>query len=128
MTFFYKFWKKARVYYTLSISRGGGQAPGPPWIRHCFMLPVLQERMQDFSGGGSFKISGILDLHVAKRHVYAATLRAFARGGGGGGFGGMPPKNIFKNGAISCVLRAIFSHFHGKKSFKKIINKNEFFH
>ena len=28
---FYKFWKKARVYYTLSISRGGGaQAPGPP--------------------------------------------------------------------------------------------------
>ena len=22
--FFYKFWKKARVYYTLSISRGGG--------------------------------------------------------------------------------------------------------
>ena len=31
MTFFYKFWKKARVYYTLSISRGGGG----PWIRHC---------------------------------------------------------------------------------------------
>ena len=31
MTFLYKFWKKARVYYTLSISRGGGaQAPGPP--------------------------------------------------------------------------------------------------
>ena len=30
MTIFYKFWKKARVYYTLSISRGGGQAPGPP--------------------------------------------------------------------------------------------------
>ena len=29
--FFYKFGKKARVYYTLSISRGGGaQAPGPP--------------------------------------------------------------------------------------------------
>ena len=27
----YKFWKKARVYFTLSISRGGGgQAPGPP--------------------------------------------------------------------------------------------------
>ena len=30
MTFLYKFWKKARVYYTLSISRGWGQAPGPP--------------------------------------------------------------------------------------------------
>ena len=35
MTFFYKFWKKARVYYTLGISRGGGPSPpGPPWIRH----------------------------------------------------------------------------------------------
>ena len=26
----YKFWKQARVYYILSISKGGGQAPGPP--------------------------------------------------------------------------------------------------
>ena len=33
-----------------------------------------------------------------------------------GGFGGMPPKKIFLNGAISWVLRAIFNHFHGKKS------------
>ena len=34
---FYKFLKKARVYYTLSISRGGGPRPPapPPWIRHC---------------------------------------------------------------------------------------------
>ena len=30
MTFFYKFGKKARVYYTLSISRGGGAGPRPP--------------------------------------------------------------------------------------------------
>ena len=30
MTLFIIFWKKARVYYTLSISRGGGQAPAPP--------------------------------------------------------------------------------------------------
>ena len=30
----------------------------------------LQGRMQDFSGGGpNFKISGILDIHAAKRHV-----------------------------------------------------------
>ena len=37
MAFFYKFWKKARVYYTLSISRGGGgRPPGPPWIRIAF--------------------------------------------------------------------------------------------
>ena len=41
-----------------------------------------------------------------------------------GGFGGMPPKKIFENGAISFVLRAIFSHFHGKKSSQKIINKH----
>ena len=45
-----------------------------------------------------------------------------------GGFEGMSPKKIFKNGAISCVLRAIFNHFHGKKSSQKIINKHEFFH
>ena len=48
------------------------------------------------------------------------------------GFGGMfpppPPKKVFKNGAILCVLRAIFNHFHGKKAAKKIINKHEFFH
>ena len=39
-----------------------------------------------------------------------------------GVFGGMPPppKKILKNGAISCVLRAVFSHFHGKKSSKKL--------
>ena len=30
MTFFYEFWKKARVYYTLSISRGGARPPPPP--------------------------------------------------------------------------------------------------
>ena len=31
---------------------------------------VIQGRMQDFSGGGAnFKISGILDIHAAKRHV-----------------------------------------------------------
>ena len=53
----------------------------------------------------------------------AAKLRAFARG-----VGGMPPKKILKDGAISCVLRAIFNHFHGKKSSPKIINKHEFFH
>ena len=53
----------------------------------------------------------------------AAKLRAFAKG-----VWGHAPQENFKNGAISCVLRAIFSHFHGKKSSKKIINKHEFFH
>ena len=31
-------------------------------------------------------------------------------------------------GSKCCVLRAIFNHFHGKKSSQKIINKHEFFH
>ena len=36
----YKFWKKARVYYTLSISRGGGGGAGlrdPPGFATDFM-------------------------------------------------------------------------------------------
>ena len=41
-----------------------------------------------------------------------------------GRFKGMPPKKCFKNGAISCVLRATFNHFHGKKSSQKILNKH----
>ena len=54
----------------------------------------------------------------------AAKLRAFARRV----WGHAPHKKILKNGANSCVLRAIFNHFHGKKSSQKIINKHEFFH
>ena len=70
----------------------------------------MQGRMQDFSGGGpNFKISVILYIHAAK-------LRAFASGV----WGHAPPKKIFINGAISCVLRAIFNHFHGKKSSQKL--------
>ena len=72
-------------------------------------------------GGGNFKISGILDIHAASRHVASSELLL-------GGFGGIPPKKFFLNDAISCVLRAIFNHFHGKKSSQKIINKNHFFH
>ena len=75
--------------------------------------------MQDFSGGGTLIFLGFW--------IYmplAAKLRAFARGV----WGHAPPKKFFKNGAISCVLRAIFNHFHGKKSSQKIINKHEFFH
>ena len=67
------------------------------------------------SGGPNIKISGILDIHAAKRHV--ASSEPFSRGG----MGACPLKKIFKNGAISCVLRAIFNRFHGKKSSQKII-------
>ena len=58
MTFFYKFGKKARVYYTLSISRGGGAWPPgpPPWIRHCTIY-ILQQSMyfsmSTFIGNGN---------------------------------------------------------------------------
>ena len=45
MSFFSKIWKTARVYYTLSISRGGGggggQAPGPPGFATVIMLIYL---------------------------------------------------------------------------------------
>ena len=40
--FFYKFWKKARVYYILSISRGGA-GPRPPWIRHWLIVNTVVE-------------------------------------------------------------------------------------
>ena len=60
---------------------------------------------------------GILDIHAAKRHVAAAKLGAIAMG-----VGGMPPppKKIFENGAILCVLRAIFNDFHDEKSSQKL--------
>ena len=70
-----------------------------------------QGRMQDFSGGGAnFKI--FWDFGYTCR---GAACREQINW-------------LFKNGAISCVLRAIFNHFHGKKSTQKIINKHEFFH
>ena len=39
-------------------------------------------------GGPNFKISGILDIHGAKRHVASSELLL-------GGFGGMPPQENF---------------------------------
>ena len=40
---FSKLWKKARVYHTLSISRGQspGPSPPPPWIRYCYNYSQL---------------------------------------------------------------------------------------
>ena len=56
MIFFYKFWKKARVYYTLSISRGGGAGPRPPppWIRHWYHTTYMPRSVTNVacSGGG----------------------------------------------------------------------------
>ena len=96
------------------------------WKTALTLLSVHQGRMQDFSGGGGPTLKFLEFLIYMPRSVMsrAAKLRAFVRGV----WGHAPPKKIFKNGAISCVLRAIFNHFHGKKSFEKIINKHEFFH
>ena len=80
--------------------------------------------MQDFSGGGgpTLKFLGFWIYMPQSGISRAAKLQAFARGV----WGHPPPKKKIKNGAISCVLRAIFNHFHGNKS-SQIINKHEFF-
>ena len=81
--------------------------------------------MQDFSGGGAN--FNFCDFGYTCREAACCEQRSCEPLLGG--FGGMPPhKKILKNGANSCVLRAIFNHFHGKKSSQKIINKHEFFH
>ena len=74
--------------------------------------------MQDFSRGGgpNFKISGILDIHAAKRHVANSETVSFCQGG----LGACPPKKILKNCAISCVLRAISATFMVKNPPKKL--------
>ena len=70
--------------------------------------------MQDFSGGVQLIILGDFEytcrVAVVAREVW-----------------GHAPKIFFKNDAISCVLRAIFTHFHFKKFCEKIKNKQEFF-
>ena len=51
--------------------------------------------MQDFSGGGgpNFKISGILDIHAAKRHVASSEARGVW---GLGVWGHAPPRKLLK--------------------------------
>ena len=80
--------------------------------------------MQDFPGGGATLFFGGIWIYV-----HAAKLRAVARGvWRHAPPPPPPPKKIFKNGTISCVLRAIFNHFHDKKFSQKFMNKQEFFH
>ena len=77
MTFFYKFWKRARVYYTLSISRGGG-AQDPPG----FATAVLDPN------------PGIATYYVHRLRMYMG-----ARRGGGGQEGALaPPLEIHRYG------------------------------
>ena len=67
-------------------------------------------------GGPTLKFLGFWIYMPRSVMSRAVKLRAFARGVWGHA---PPPKKNFKNGAISCVLRAIFSQLHGKKSSKK---------
>ena len=80
--------------------------------------------MQDFSRGGA-QLQKFWDFGYTCREAACREQRSCEPLLGG--FGGMPPKKIFKNGAISCVFRANFNHFHGKKSSQKIISKLNFF-
>ena len=77
--------------------------------------------MQDFSGGEStcptLKFLGIW-IYMPR----AAKLRAVA-----GGVWGHAPEENFLKWCNSCVLRAIFNHFHDKKFSQKFMNKQDFF-
>ena len=76
--------------------------------------------MQDFSSGGggpTLKFWGLYTWREAACREQRSCEPLL------GGFGGIPPKKIFKNGGISCVLRAIFNHFHYKNPLKKILKK-----
>ena len=68
-----------------------------------------------FGGGGGFKI--FLEkcgcLHGKKRHEARGEATRML-----GGFGGMHPEKIFKNGAIWCVLESILLKFCQKNNFK----------
>ena len=81
--------------------------------------------MQDFSRGGGPTLKFLGFVYTGR---FAACREQRSCEPLLGGFGGMHPQENKKNGAISCVLRAIFNHFYGKKSSQKIINKHDFFH
>ena len=81
--------------------------------------------MQDFSGGGA-QLKFFWEFGYTCRKAACREQRScepLLRG-----FGDMPPKKIFKNSAISFVLRAIFNHFYDKIFSQKFMNKQDFFH
>ena len=74
----------------------------------CNWQTVTQGRMQDFSGGPNLKKNWGFGYTWCEQRSCELLL---------GGFGSMPPpKKIFKNSAISYVLRAIIHHFHDEKN------------
>ena len=42
---FYKFWEKARVYYTLSISRGKGRPPPPGFATAVLIIVCISDKV-----------------------------------------------------------------------------------
>ena len=68
-----------------------------------------------FHFGGGFKIflEKWGNLHGAKRHAARGEATRLL-----GGFGGMLPEKILKNGAIWCVLESILLKFCQKNIFK----------
>ena len=72
-----------------------------------------------FGGGGSkFFWEKWGYLHGAKRHAARGEAMRLL-----GGFGGILPEKIFKNGAIWCVLKSILLKF----SQKNILKNSHFF-
>ena len=73
MTFFNKFWKKARVYYTLSISRGGPRPPGPPLDSPLYLIHNMGPFVRKF-----FRITydgGLLQVKIS--FVYFFSFKPF---------------------------------------------------
>ena len=80
MAFYINFGKKARVYYTLSISRGGGQAHGPPGfttgyscsilIIEYFPIRWLLCRIHViFGGGGGLLVCCVLEVYFVTWNI-----------------------------------------------------------
>ena len=67
-------------------------------------------------GGPNFKISGIFDIHAAKRMSRAAKLRAFVRGV----WGHAPPRKFFKMVQFRAFWGLISTTFMVKNPLKKL--------